>query len=217
MNKNLSSNKAGFTLVELLVVIAIIGTLTGISLVAYNLIFNEGAGKTTKVRIDALDTALEKYRIQDGAIPDQLIKLADGGENSSEVLYRILFNDGVTGKTDAMGDPVLDANGDVDLTAPTGEPDYGTIKQTYLPALDPATGDNKLGDMVKLINGKYLILDANRQPIRVFIDNTKRKGAYNSFKNGIDIWSVGTDGVTKQGSGGEWDAGAESKDDVKNW
>lgn len=80
------SSERGFTLLELLVVVLIIGLLTGI--VGPRLMGQIGRSETTAARaqIDALDKALQAYRLDMGHFPSseqglQVLVVAPAGES----------------------------------------------------------------------------------------------------------------------------------------
>ena len=81
----LTSSQAGFTLIELLVVIVVIGLLAG--LVAPQILGRvaEAKTKTARTQIELLSTALDSYRLDNGAYPTSeqgLAALTDKPERS---------------------------------------------------------------------------------------------------------------------------------------
>lgn len=64
-----SSRHAGFTLLELLVVMVIIGLLAGFVAPRYFAQVGKSQVKAARAQIDALDKALEQYRIDVGHLP----------------------------------------------------------------------------------------------------------------------------------------------------
>jgi prepilin-type N-terminal cleavage/methylation domain-containing protein len=62
--------KKGFTLIELLVVITIIAILAGLTLGAGGVLRDKAARARATAEISALDTALERYKIDNGDYPD---------------------------------------------------------------------------------------------------------------------------------------------------
>lgn len=180
----------GFTLVEILVVIAIIGTLVGLSLAAYNVLFRERLGDTTKARIQRIEQAIDKYLVEEGGFPSGISTKGNGDADSSIELYKILFDDA-----------------DLD-----GNPDSGSTRDTYLPELDPK-GEYKLGVWV---DENYRILDTFGKPLRFHIDlsGTTYKGSINTFRNGFELWSPGEDAETVSDP---TSSDAKRQDDIKNW
>jgi general secretion pathway protein G len=67
---------AGFTLLELLVVVAIIGLLVGYVAPRYFGQVSKSEVATAKAQIDALDKALEQYRLDTGHYPPTELGLA---------------------------------------------------------------------------------------------------------------------------------------------
>ncbi len=61
--------KAGFTLLELLIVVAIIGLLVGYVAPRYFSQIGKSEITTTKAQIDALEKALDQYRLDTGRYP----------------------------------------------------------------------------------------------------------------------------------------------------
>ena len=64
-----STRQAGFTLLELLVVMVIIGLLAGFVAPRYFAQVGKSQVKAARAQIDALDKALEQYRIDIGHLP----------------------------------------------------------------------------------------------------------------------------------------------------
>lgn len=64
-----ASASAGFTLLELLVVILIIGLLTGIVAPRFLGQISRSEATTARAQLDALDKALQSYRIDNGRYP----------------------------------------------------------------------------------------------------------------------------------------------------
>jgi prepilin-type N-terminal cleavage/methylation domain-containing protein len=62
--------KQGFTLIELLVVITIIGILAGLTLGAGGALRDKAARSRAAAELAAFDTALERYRVDNGDYPD---------------------------------------------------------------------------------------------------------------------------------------------------
>lgn len=76
----------GFTLLELLVVILIIGLLTGIVGPRFLAQINRSETTTARAQLDALDKALQAYRIDMGRYPDTnegLAALVKDGSNDA--------------------------------------------------------------------------------------------------------------------------------------
>lgn len=69
MKKLNAARHAGFTLLELLVVVAIIGLLVGYVAPRYFGQVGKSEVATAKAQIDALDKALEQYRLDTGHYP----------------------------------------------------------------------------------------------------------------------------------------------------
>src|SRR5271165_5642066 len=68
-NRAATSPRAGFTLLELLVVMVIIGLLAGFVAPRYFAQVGKSQVKAARAQIDALDKALEQYRIDVGHLP----------------------------------------------------------------------------------------------------------------------------------------------------
>lgn len=66
---SLNSRNAGFTLLELLVVMVIIGLLAGYVGPKYFSQVGKSEVKTAKAQIDALEKALDQYRLDNGRYP----------------------------------------------------------------------------------------------------------------------------------------------------
>ena len=76
MNKPHRARHAGFTLLELLVVVAIIGLLVGYVAPRYFGQIGKSEVATAKAQIDALEKALEQYRLDTGRYPASELGLA---------------------------------------------------------------------------------------------------------------------------------------------
>ena len=76
MNKPHRARQAGFTLLELLVVVAIIGLLVGYVAPRYFGQIGKSEIATARAQIDALDKALEQYRLDTGRYPSTELGLA---------------------------------------------------------------------------------------------------------------------------------------------
>jgi general secretion pathway protein G len=74
--KNHRARHAGFTLLELLVVVAIIGLLVGYVAPRYFGQVGKSEIATAKAQIDALDKAIEQYRLDTGRYPSTELGLA---------------------------------------------------------------------------------------------------------------------------------------------
>src|SRR5229473_6613485 len=68
-NGGLGFRAAGFTLLELLVVMVIIGLLAGFVAPRYFAQVGKSRVKAARAQIDALDKALEQYRLDTGRLP----------------------------------------------------------------------------------------------------------------------------------------------------
>jgi general secretion pathway protein G len=78
----------GFTLLELLVVILIIGLLTGIVAPRFLGQISRSEVTTARAQLDAIDKALQSYRIDMGAFPTTSQGLAALTANSSDPRWR---------------------------------------------------------------------------------------------------------------------------------
>jgi general secretion pathway protein G len=76
LNKPHLARHAGFTLLELLVVVAIIGLLVGYVAPRYFGQVGKSEIATAKAQIDALDKAVEQYRLDTGRYPTTELGLA---------------------------------------------------------------------------------------------------------------------------------------------
>src|SRR5438477_7149999 len=70
MNAGMSYQQRGFTLLELLVVILIIGLLTGIVAPRFLGQISRSETTTARAQLDAIDKALQSYRIDTGRFPN---------------------------------------------------------------------------------------------------------------------------------------------------
>src|SRR5437762_12540468 len=75
MNSAASSRPRGFTLLELLVVVVIIGLLVGYVAPRYFGQVGKSEVSTAKAQIDALEKALDQYRIDTGRYPSSELGL----------------------------------------------------------------------------------------------------------------------------------------------
>jgi general secretion pathway protein G len=85
MTKSGAARAGGFTLLELLVVMVIIGLLAGLVGPRYFAQVGKSQSKTARAQIEALDQALEQYRIDVGRFPSsaeglQALTAAPAGE-----------------------------------------------------------------------------------------------------------------------------------------
>jgi prepilin-type N-terminal cleavage/methylation domain-containing protein len=69
----------GFTIVEVIVVLAIIGILAVLTISISKYVFDKGYRETARVQIDALQSLLEIYKVDQGAYPLQ----SDGDAQNS--------------------------------------------------------------------------------------------------------------------------------------
>src|SRR5205809_6810864 len=76
MNSAASSRTRGFTLLELLVVVVIIGLLVGYVAPRYFGQVGKSEVTTAKAQIDALEKALDQYRLDTGRYPTTELGLA---------------------------------------------------------------------------------------------------------------------------------------------
>src|ERR1700745_2991382 len=67
--RSLTSRPRGFTLLDLLVVMVIIGLLAGFVAPRYFAQVGKSRIKAARAQIDALDKALEQYRLDTGRLP----------------------------------------------------------------------------------------------------------------------------------------------------
>lgn len=73
------NRQTGFTLIELLVVIVIIGLLAAIALPKFSGVREDANIAVTKSNLKSLQTAIERYQLDNGNYPDQLSTLVSGG------------------------------------------------------------------------------------------------------------------------------------------
>lgn len=126
-----ATTKRGFTLVELLVVMGVIAVLVGITFGAVSGAWNSSNKAAASSQIQALSTAIESYKVDNGIYPeaDGLTDDTEPSGNPSDSEYltssRLLFR-ALTGI-----DPEDGSGND------TGSPDWGDRpnKAVYLPSL----------------------------------------------------------------------------------
>ena len=69
------ARRSGFTLVELLLVVAILGVLAGVAVVNVQGFGTESRIKSTRMSINAIETAARTYEIRHGKYPDSIDQL----------------------------------------------------------------------------------------------------------------------------------------------
>ena len=69
-------NEKGFTLVELMVVVVIIGVLVAIAVPIYQNVVNSASRKTIVANLRTIDGAIEMYRAENNALPENLAALS---------------------------------------------------------------------------------------------------------------------------------------------
>lgn len=67
--KRLLSNQKGFTLAELIIVLAILGMLSAIAIPSFSGILDKSAERTDESNKQVVETAVETYRANTGALP----------------------------------------------------------------------------------------------------------------------------------------------------
>ena len=72
-------NQRGFTILELLVVIGIIGVLATIALPKFGGVREDANSAVSKSNLKSLQTAIERYRLNNGKYPTQLAELVATG------------------------------------------------------------------------------------------------------------------------------------------
>jgi prepilin-type N-terminal cleavage/methylation domain-containing protein len=104
--------KKGFTLIELLVVITIIAILAGLTLGAGSALRDKAARSRASAEIAAFDTALERYKIDNGDYPDvRLISHTTGIYDKNTSNYSGNTVNVTAGTADARGTVPGDENG----------------------------------------------------------------------------------------------------------
>ena len=165
-----------FTLVELLVVIAIIGLLAGLSIQ-----FMGGSQTTVKRKkatsqIEALDLALEQFKLKNGEYP---INEGDP-EDGAAILYQALSGDG-NDKLGFFGD-AKPSSGQLG-----GDDGKGEV---FLTALDVSADKQR---MVAQVDGEYSVVDPWGNPYQYVRYKTPadRKAKEQNNEASYDLWSTG--------------------------
>ena len=74
-----TKRRFGFTIIELLVVIVIIGVLATIALPKFTGVKDDANIAVSKSNLKSLQTAIERYELENNAYPDQLATLINDG------------------------------------------------------------------------------------------------------------------------------------------
>jgi len=174
---------AAFSLIELLTVISIIVILASIVLGSMALMRERQAKEKTKVQIGQICTALENYKLDNGAYPP-----GDGdGDKNSNQLFQALYYEGYDYA--AKGSPAEWVKTVGSNTA------FPKSTKIYIPELDPE--NNKQGWTIGKPSENTKITDPWDNEYR-YRNATSTDGTpnVNTQNPDFDLWSVGKDGKT---------------------
>ncbi len=156
---------AGFTLIELMAVITIIVILAGLVVGGMGFVNERQAKEKTKVQLALITKALEEYKLDFGTYPPTTN--VTKGANTSHILFKALYYDG-------LGDDT---------------------KKIYLPQLDPTSG--KQGWTTGAVTASTKITDPWGNDYRyITAVNASGNANSNAQNPDFDLWSVGKDGNT---------------------
>ncbi|MDR2462439.1 MAG: prepilin-type N-terminal cleavage/methylation domain-containing protein [Verrucomicrobiales bacterium] len=181
--------KKGFTLIELLVVITIIGILAGLIVGAGASIQESGRRNRAKGEIAALDTALERYKIDNGDYPSTTRIQIDNDLYSANTESYIGDSPSVSGRnTDGRGTVSGGDGGQLLLACLLGR---RTLKETETVAY-PQYIEVKPSQVSS--DGTYF-KDPYNNPYGYYYDASGKSGSNNqkSLFNVVDpdLWSTG--------------------------
>ncbi|MBX3382884.1 MAG: type II secretion system protein [Phycisphaeraceae bacterium] len=139
--------RGGFTLIELLVVIAIIGVLSAIALVAGGKVFSSAKASTTQDVLRVLDTAMEAFISEKGAIPPATVELSLNPGQAAQ--QRRVF--AAADAYDADGQGMMNSLGYFMAQArevPSAKRHLDGVPQKFLKRLRPTTSQPELETFV---------------------------------------------------------------------
>jgi len=179
-----SKATAAFSLVELMVVILIIAILMGLALVGAGYARTKAAENKTKMVLETLKTALERYYADNQAYPvaSQTGHTRDNAEANSAALYAAL-----TGDTNWNGS--IDAN--------------ENASAVYLEELLAPSGAGTMQNLVQAQAGRRFIIDGFGEAINYFNPATD-DGRANMNNTAYDLWSYGTDATGNRTQTDKW-------------
>lgn len=120
------NRQMGFTLIELLVVIVIIGLLAAIALPKFAGVRDDANVAVTKSNLKSLQTAVERYQLDNGCYPDQLSTLISAGYIKQKSCMIPTKTDPYQFGTSATDFLVYDSVHDVYATSEGIQDDYST-------------------------------------------------------------------------------------------
>jgi type II secretory pathway pseudopilin PulG len=188
--KNLSPRRsaAGFTLVEMLTVVLIIIILSGLVISTARFVQQKGAMSRAQGEIQAMETALERYKNDNGEYPPYY---GTDTVEGAKVLYQALTGD---------GNDLLVSSGGVPSS---GMENWGKQGTTYMDTLKPNVHFYQSG------NSAYAVMDPWGKPYRYRTVNPDDPSSKEAVRNDatFDLWSTA----------GRSDSDADEPTWVKNW
>jgi type II secretory pathway pseudopilin PulG len=181
---HISIKAAGFTLLEIITVIAIIMVLAAMTVGGMSYYKDKTSRSKTMVLMASIENALEQYHADTGEYPEER---ASNVEESTKILYRALYGDGIG--------PDGIAGTDDDVLEPQGFPDKDAT--IYMPQLDPNKKGSALNLQVKNGSVTYIIVDGWGEPMGyrcIPEGSTELMNSPSSF----DLWSAGNEGTADQ-------------------
>lgn len=181
-----SRRQAAFSLIELMVVILIIAILMALALVGAGYARTKAAENKTKLVLETLKTALERYYADNQAYPEagQSGHTRANAERNSADLYAAL-----TGDTDRNGR----IEGD--------EKKNGTYLEELLAPSGTGSMQNMVGTTGTGANARRFIIDGFGEAINYFNPSGSRDNMNNTA---YDLWSYGTDATNDRSQPDRW-------------
>jgi general secretion pathway protein G len=174
MKSHTRRGRAAFTLIELMAVITIIVILAGIVVGGMGYVNEKQARGRASVQIALLSKALEEYKLDMGTYPPTANRtgtFTTNGTNTSSILFRALYHDGIVDDT----------------------------KRIYLPELDPV--NSKQGWTTTPVGTNTTITDpwGNQYCYRTATAANGSANA-DTQNPDFDLWSAGKDGKSVPGT-----------------